>query len=221
MSIDSRLAVRFGLLGRQVGRIIAADGLAEEALVRHEEGIDAWLEAQLETLESTDPDDEEFIHYLHHEQREEAADAYPLILRSALFGTAYGIFEYFLVSVCKELEKEVAGPKLADLRGDGIKRAHLYLSSVARIPVPQTEEWQTLILYGMLRNAIVHAQGDLKDNPNLNAIKQLQAKVQTFTLSDDDSTVLLHKGFTPAFVRTVEQYAETLDNAISFQRNAV
>jgi hypothetical protein len=221
MSIDSRLAVRFRLPSIQLGRITAADGLIEGALTTHNEGIDAWLEEQMETLESTDPDDEEFLSYLHHEQKAEAADAYPFILRSALFGTAYGIFEFFLVSVCKELEKEVKGPKLGDLRGEGIQRAHLFLESVAGVAMPNTDEWQTLILYGKLRNAIMHAQGDLTGNSNLEAIKQLQRKAQTFILSKDDSAVFLNKGFAPTFVKTVEQFADNLDSAMARSRTAV
>ncbi len=213
MTIDQKILARLSLLRVQRDRLIAGHGLLEEALSRHHDDIDAWAERRLGDLTSTDPDDEDVIKFLHAEQQEEAATSYPIILRSSLFATAFGILEHFLVSVCKDLEPIVDGLKLVDLTGSGIERAHRYLTKCAKVPLVDSPEWQRIILYGRLRNALVHAQGDLTGNSNLQAIKQLSKMTSTFNLSSDDSTVVLLEGFNPAFVATIETFSEQLDAA--------
>ena len=210
MTVNSRIVARFGLLSIQVDRVRAGHHLAEEALTRHDKAVDTWYADNLRR----DPADAEFIAYLHSQQKDDAVNGYPHVLRSSLFTTGYGMFEFFMTSLCRELEKHVAGPVLTDLRGEGIQRARLYLASVAQILFPETAEWQRLILYGKLRNAIVHAQGDLTSNRHLGAIKQLQAKEGTFALAPDESAVTLSRDFTPRFLDTVDAFGLQLNQSL-------
>jgi len=191
-------------------RVRAGHHIAEEALGRHVQDVDDWHVQALKLA----PGDEEFIKRLYVEQQDDAANGYPHILRSSLFTTAYAIFEVFLNSLCKELEAHIAGAGLHDLRGEGIQRARLYLAKVVGVTFPDTDAWERLVLYGKLRNAMVHSQGDLTDNRNLAAIKQLQAKHVAFELSDDESAVRLSAAFTLHFLETVEIFASELDGSL-------
>jgi hypothetical protein len=212
--MDHKIAARFGLLYIQIDHLRAAHHLAEDALNRHDEGIDKWYEEQLEQLQSTDPDDEEYLAYLHSEQKAEAADAYPNILRSALFATGYAVLEFFMTSLCKDLEPQIKGPRLRDLRGDGIRRAKLYLESVASVPIPDSPEWQDLIAYGLLRNALVHSLGDLSTNDQRQTIEQLEKRVGTFKVAADTASVTLTKEFNPLFLNTVDAFASHTNAAL-------
>ena len=210
MTVNTRVVAKFGLLSIQVDRVRAGHHLAEEALGRHDDRVEEWYKANLKR----DPGDAEFITYLYKEQKADAAQGYPQLLRSALFATGYGVFEFFMTTLCKELEEHTVGPRLKDLRGEGIRRASLYLTKVARIDFPDSDEWQRLLLYGLLRNALVHSQGDLSANQDLPAIKQLQAREGTFEFESRDSAVVLGPAFTPRFLDTVTGFAETLDRKL-------
>lgn len=129
MTVNFRVVARFGRLSIDVDRVRAAHHLAEEALIRHDSRVDDWYAENLKR----DPSDSEFLAYLHSEQKDDAANGYPQVLRSALFATGYGVFEYFLTSLCKELQNHLTGPTLSELRGEGIQRGRLYLSKVARV----------------------------------------------------------------------------------------
>ena len=212
--MENIVHARLGLLFIQIERLRAAHHLAEDALIRHDEGIDEWYEERLKALQSTDPDDEEFLAYLLSEQKAEAADAYPQVLRSALFSTSYAILEFFLTSLCKDLEPRSKGPRLRDLRGEGIRRAKLYLEKVAAVPIPESPEWQDLMAYGLLRNALVHSLGDLSSNEQRTAIEQLGATTDTFRLAADYTSVSLGKDFNPLFISTIEAFAEQVDSAL-------
>jgi hypothetical protein len=210
MTVNSRVVAKFGLLSIQVDRVRAGHHLAEDALNRHDVRVEEWYKANL----ARDPSDDKFITYLYQEQKEDAAQGYPQILRSALFTTGYSIFEFFMTSLCRELEAQIEGPRLKDLRGEGIRRASLYLTKVARVAFPDSDEWQRLLLYGLLRNALVHSRGDLSGSADLPSIKQLQAREGTFTLEPDDSAVILAPAFTPRFLDTVTEFADQLDRTL-------
>ena len=211
MNADDRLVARFGLLSIHLERVKAAHALAEDALGRHDTRIDEWYAENLRR----DPNDAEFIDFLRNVQKEDVTQGYPFVLRSALFAAAYGALEHFLTSVCRYFETKVAGPGLADLRGEGIQRAHLFLVKVARASVPDSNEWHSLLLYGKLRNALVHAQGDLSQSRSLQEIKNLAGRVKTFAVVDSDTRVELAASFTPSFVATVETFSGQLDEALS------
>lgn len=210
MTINARVVAKFGLLSIQVDRVRAGHHLSEDALGRHDIRVEEWYASNLKR----DPSDGEFITYLYNEQKADAAHGYPQILRSALFTTGYGVLEFFMTSLCKELEEHVEGPRLKDLRGDGIRRASVYLSKVAKVAFPETYEWERLVLYGKLRNALVHSQGDLHGSHDLSAIKQLQVREKTFTVSAADAAVVLGVDFNPRFLECIDAFATQLDGQL-------
>jgi len=211
MTFNSHVVARFGRLYIDLDRVRAAHHLAEEALVRHDKRVDEWFAENL----ARDPNDAELISYLHAEQKDDAARGYPQVLRSSLFVTSYAFLELFMTGLCKEIKKHVSGPDLNDLRGEGIQRARLFLTSVAAIDFPDTTEWQRLLLYGKLRNVIVHAQGELAEHASLPAVKQLRAQEKTFELSDDASTIILHDSFNPRLLDIVQTFSQQLNLNVS------
>lgn len=212
--MEFRLAGVFGLFSEQLTDLLAGHYLIEQALSRHNEGVDAWYEAQKREMESQGETDEEFLNFLLTHQKRQAADDYPQLLRAALFGSIYAAAEFFLVRVCRELDQATPGPALADVRGDGIQRARRYLVDVATIQFPDTGEWTDLVVYGFLRNAFAHAQGDLRGNQRLQAIRDLSSRAGTFSIAEDQSSVVLSAEFAPRFLRTIDEFQEDLFNAI-------
>ena len=210
MNVDDRLVARFGLLSIQLERVKAAHGLAEEALGRHDTRIEQWYKENL----ARKPDDAEFIAYLRKVQKDDVNEGYPLVFRSALFATAYGALEFCMTSICRYLEPKIRGVALDDLRGEGIQRAHLYLTKIAKAELAPSAEWDLILLYGKLRNSLVHAQGDLTHSRSLPSIRNLAGRVKTFEIVDSDRRVILKPDFTPAFVTTAEAFADQLDSAL-------
>jgi hypothetical protein len=207
MTVNTRIAAKFGLLSIQLDRVRAGHDLAEDALIRHDDRVELWYKENL----ARKPDDSEFITYLYNEQKADAAHDYPQVLRSSLFTTGYSVLEFFMTSLCRELEPYAAGPRLRDLRGEGIRRASLYLTKVARIEFPESDEWNRLLVYGLVRNALVHSQGDLSPSKALQSIKQLQTRERTFEFAPGDAALILGKNFTPVFLETVTAFADQLD----------
>lgn len=210
MNVDDRLVARLGLLSIQLERVKAAHALAEEALGRHDSRIDEWYRANL----ARNPADAEFIAYLRKVQKEDVSEGYPLVLRSALFATAYGVLEFCMTSVCRYFERKIRGVTLDDLRGEGIQRAHLYLRKIADVDLSPSPEWDLILLYGKMRNTLVHAQGDLTHSRALTPIRNLAGRVKTFELVDDERRVVLEASFTPTFIQTAETFADQLDAAL-------
>jgi hypothetical protein len=112
------------------------------------------------------------------------------------------------------LEQTLTGPRLSDLKGDGISRAKLYLERVAAVLMPDSSEWNDLLAYGHLRNALVHSLGDISTNPRRQAIEQLQKRAGTFCVATNGESVMLTKEFNPGFAITVDRFAEQVDEAL-------
>jgi hypothetical protein len=201
------------LLEIQIGHLRSAHKLTEAALVRYDADLANWYEEQREVVDDDEIwEDRVLLDEQFEESKADAADAYPQILRASLFGTAYGIFEHFLNAICKQSHSQgyVQGLALKDLRGDGIQRAKLYLTKVAKITLPDTPEWQDLSDYGLLRNSLVHAQGYLAENDKLPRIEHFQKRVGTFDIRPADSRAVLLEPFNPKFLDLIE----TLGNQV-------
>ncbi len=130
------------------------------------------------------------------------------VLRGAVFLAAYSVLERFLTSLCRDLEAEIGGLKLNQLAGQGIRKAHLYLTAVAEVKVPEGDEWERLLLCGELRHAVVHAQGELAASKSLKNIKRLQSDVGGFKLSADESSVTFFSKFNWDFIAMIQAFAE-------------
>jgi hypothetical protein len=203
-----------GFLELQADRLRSAHELVESALRRHDTRVDEWYTEQRYVVdEDEDPEEKAELQALFEQQKKEALQAYPQLLRASLFATGYGVLEHFLVSICKQCQPHVRGPHLKDLRGEGIIRAQLYLEEVAQVPWPATQEWQDLTEYGLLRNALVHAGGDLSQSDKAPPLEAMSKRVGTFDVLPDRSAISLNAQFNPLFVETVDEFASQLQQA--------
>lgn len=210
MTLQIHIAARFGRFYIDVDRLRSGHHLAEDALTRHDTRVDTWYRENV----ARDPDDSQFLAFLHAEQKDDSVNGYPQLLRSALFTAGYGLLELFMLGLCKELEKVLSGKPVRQFRDEGIFRAKGYLGKVGRIEFPASEEWERLTQYGKLRNLLVHAQGNANDHPSLPPITQLMTKVRTFAFTDDSSSVILSKDFNPKFLINLDDFAGQLDKAL-------
>jgi hypothetical protein len=205
------------LLEIQIDYLRSTDRLTEEALVRYDADLGEWYLHQREVVDDDEMvEDRDLLDNEFKELKAEAADSYPQILRASLFGTAYGIFENFINTICKQLHSQgyVHGLALKDLRGEGIHRGKLYLTKVAQITLPDTTEWRDLNDYGLLRNALVHAQGDLAENDKLARIEQFQKRVGTFEIRPATLRAVLLKPFNPKFLDLIQTLGDQIESAI-------
>lgn len=204
----------------QIDQMRSTHELTERALERYETKLAAWYDEQRMVVDDDENwEDREVLEERLKEFRFEL-DAYPEVVRASLFTTAYGVFENFLNAICKQSHSQgyVEGVALKDLRGEGIQRARLYLTKVAKISLPGTPEWNDLNDYRLLRNALVHAQGSLEENDKLSRIEQLQKRVATFEIREPGLRVALQKPFNPKFLDLIETLGDQVEHAIQLDQ---
>lgn len=212
LEMHNLIRVHRTLLDAQLDLLRGAEGLMRDAVTRYEAEVESWYAKQKTASEGPAPD---YLLELYSEQKTDALDGYPQLLRAALFAIAYGELEQFLNRICHQDSRQRASVNLSDLRDEGIRRAKLYLAKVAKLDFPATPEWQDLTNYGRLRNVLVHAQGEVPRNDKLQAIQQLQKRVGTFEVltAGDRKRVVLRGGFLSGFVLTAETFSQQLEAA--------
>ena len=207
---DQLIRVHRSLLDAQLDLLRGAEGLTGSAVAQYDAEVDKWYQRRKAAGDVAD-----YLKELYTEQKTDALDGYPQLLRAALFAIAYGELEHFLNRICREDSRQRGGPDLNDLRGEGIQRTKVYLTKVAKLNFPTTPEWQDLTNYGHLRNALVHAQGDVTLFSRLPGIQQLEKRAGTFQVATraERKLVVLGQGFLGGFVLTVETFGEQLEEA--------
>ena len=89
-------------------------------------------------------------------------DEYPKILRYSLFVHSYRLLERVLVEIASHYRQtRHLELSLSDLKGNGIERARTYLKKVALVQFPDTKSWQDITTLQLIRNLIVHNEGEL------------------------------------------------------------
>ncbi|MDR4466600.1 MAG: hypothetical protein MRJ66_20305 [Nitrospira sp.] len=133
-----------------------------------------------------------------------------------MFITVYQQFEFTLMKVCLELEKDYPNSqKLEDLKGKGVTRAYTYLKKVAGIGEPfEHKSWSRIKDLNKLRNTIVHSDAII----GADEMKKLVARIKQWApVSHNKSRILLSEHFsssTCSFLREqVEQLGHKLHSA--------
>lgn len=90
---------------------------------------------------------------------------YPKILRYSLFVHSYRLLERKLLEIAIHYQQtRHLDLSPSDLRDKGIERARTYLKEVASVQFPETESWQDITTLQLMRNLIVHNEGELRKN---------------------------------------------------------
>ena len=93
---------------------------------------------------------------------------YPSLHRESLIITIFNFFEHQLNSLCKILYESIGSSlKIKDINGQGVERALLFLTKVAKIDFSAFgSEMPVIKGVNLVRNVIVHNGGQLPDDSN-------------------------------------------------------
>jgi hypothetical protein len=149
------------------------------------------------------------------------SELYPRISRYALFAMCYSYLEHSLETICVRYHKHYGvSLKVDEIRERGIRRFQTYLKKAvgmgSQFP-DQTAEWQDILVYSMLRNAIIHNDGLLaRDFEKHRRGQDIRAFIEQHDSVDlrpdvpDRPRITLRDGFCPEVVDTMERFLNTL-----------
>jgi hypothetical protein len=136
------------------------------SIARHLEDIERFLQVMEDYLA-------EQAQAATGQEQTELEKAFPNLLRSSVFVTIYSAIEAELTRLCRRQQQSRSLKlNLDELRGNGIVRAHNYLSRVCEIKVPKGKYWRELLDYNALRNVIVHPDGEENHRTLLGLIRE-------------------------------------------------
>ncbi|MEZ5367525.1 MAG: hypothetical protein R2748_35565 [Bryobacterales bacterium] len=138
--------------------------------------------------------------YLRHINDEYIAvsEEIPLLFWYSQFLIGYASLEVFLNAICHSYQTQSKSPvSLRDIAGQGITRAQIYLTKVAGIGAPfQLAEWQTVKMFGEIRNAIAHRSGyidRLPDDPKslFQRLRKHDIELKVDLLDQPDAQIII------------------------------
>ena len=90
--------------------------------------------------------------------KETFLEYFPSLNRRSVFQTIYGIYEVDLLGLCNSYHKKLGGKKPDNFDGNGIVKAHNFLSR--HYPeISTSNEWLAIDQLRLLRNKCVHSNG--------------------------------------------------------------
>jgi len=88
------------------------------------------------------------------------AETFPRIFRSSFFVSAYSLLEHKMAFICRQLQEDKGLPlSWSDLKGNTLEQFKLYCKLADLELSYNSETWQEIQHYCMLRNCIVHNRG--------------------------------------------------------------
>ncbi len=136
--------------------------------------------------------------------------AFPQIQRAALFLMAYGTLEHGLIRTC-DLVHYFAPQRVArtDLRGTGIRQARTFLTKVAALASPAEPQWNELLEYGEVRNLLIHARGEVRENRR-KIVRRLEQRDVGLTLTQQEQQIELEASFNSVFRHRATAFLEEM-----------
>ena len=136
---------------------------------------------------------------------------YPSLHRESLVITVFNFLEHQLNSLCKIFYESIdSNLKLNEIHGQGVERALLFLTKVAKVDLSSFgSELSEIKGVNLVRNAIVHNGGLLHEDPN--------SKINKFITSSEHLSgveagyVNIHPEFIEHFINVLISFFEKLD----------
>jgi hypothetical protein len=127
-------------------------------------------------------------------------DAVPKYFWSAILASLWAIFESAITEIAEEVKKQRKQViKLNDINGDFLERTNKYFNHIITTPLStENSSWEHLRKFYTLRNAIVHANGQVANIKNEKKIDKIK------TWANENIGIRIVDGnliFTPEFVR--------------------
>ncbi len=140
---------------------------------------------------------------------------FPSLQRRSAFLTVWSYLEHQLDQLCLLYQSERKfGLSFTDLSGQGIDRSTAYLEKVAGLQeLKASEEWNVLKTLQRIRNAIVHADGKLRDHQG-KPKKELMADMKKVGFLTGDEEILVATGFLSQVIQTCDNYFRVIEKAV-------
>jgi hypothetical protein len=166
-----------------------------------------------EQVDKLDPDEEdiEYINEFYSEQLYTIEKIFVRTFRYSVVVSLYSFLESALSSLCNKLRKtKEIDLEPEDLRGEGIHRACLYLQKVCKINFPeQTHEWQEIIKLAIVRNCIVHAQGNIRQVSSKSKIENIINNSNHLALAGD-TYIEVSREYMESSIELIEEFLRIL-----------
>ena len=133
----------------------------EEFIARQIADLRACFEKEL----SERTDEERYEHEeFYFDEHALLSEVFTRTLRGTVLVVTYTLCEMSLETICSTEQKHHGyALTLRDLAGQGVERAKLYMSKVCGVTFPdESREWNRLMDLSMIRNALAHADGNVK-----------------------------------------------------------
>lgn len=184
------------------------NGATEEAWQSRDDKLQNELNEILEKYPQKNHEDiiDSFAWDLHLNQSK-----FPALHRESLVITIFNFFEHQLNSLCKIFYESVnSNLKLNEIYGQGIERALLFLSKVAKIDFSSFgSELPEIKNINLLRNIIVHNGGMLPEDPD--------SKINKFILNSEHlsgvetGSLSIHSNFISHFLDVLISFFDKLE----------
>jgi len=131
--------------------------ITEDYLQKAKSDFEAKIDEQAKTLP---PEERDEFYEFQSETYWDYAETFPKILRNSFFVSAYSLLEYKMATICRWLKKDKQMPiSWSDLKGDTLDQFKLYCKLAGLELSYNSQTWQEIQHYCMLRNCIVHNRG--------------------------------------------------------------
>lgn len=158
----------------------------------------------LETMEGFNNDDLREIKDYYSDDYYVIEEIHIGLYRKSTLVSVYSFLENSLNILCRHMHKQYGyALEVADLRGEGIVRARLYLEKMSGINFSLINgEWSKIYSFNKIRNCIVHSEGNIKvsrsaaqlanivnASPGLSLINEGYIKVERVYIDDIITTI--------------------------------
>lgn len=190
MDVDS--AVALILKKNIIKRLEGFRAYTNELEVKFENDIEKLAEKYgLKDLEVSN-DGTRIMEIIMSEEYRNISDTFIGTFRDSTLVSLYSFLENTMRSICAILHKFNGYPiELSDLTGDGIQRSKIYLEKMAKIDFSQINGvWANLQNLNLLRNCIVHVEGDTLNFKSKEKLRNIISNNQYIYLKRDREIVI-------------------------------
>lgn len=148
-----------------------------------------------------DPEEEAELAEYFSEEFHIIENTFLKTFRYSMVVTLCSVIEVALNDLCRYICHLKKYPlSLEDLREDGIRRAEAYLTKVCAIDFSTTaHEWNETLKLSLIRNCIVHAQGNVNEVKSPGKIQNVVANTRSVSLKND-RYLIIEKDFIAASI---------------------
>lgn len=135
-------------------------------------------------------------------------------LRASVLLAGYTLFETSLEAICAaEQRRHGQSLVLGDLAGQGIERAKLYLAKVCGVAFPaKSQEWARLVDLNKVRNAIAHADGNIRRVRDPDRVREVIRRTPGLCLRDG-AYLEIEPEYVVSIIRDLRSFFDLLHNA--------